>query len=312
MTSFEGVQCGIGALRPLSLSPILAFTGQSGVAVARRGYTKLPRCEGLAPVMPPRVPTSQVRLRLTNLLSVTDCLESTSADSVRLHIPTDLSCLVLYEPLGPNYGNQPIRVGSDGGNKFWAPPNRKDAYIRDKAGARLFRWEGGRMRDITATDFGNQQGFSVYSVATIFTQYRDTNHLLAVTFDAERRDVAEEYGGWKVLSFDHERQQGTQRTYYSSVGVAGDQQQLAAPGSPAWMPQLLPAIYNYDASQSPVQPISAGLIGNLAILLALPAFSAQPQLLSHILISYMLPNHWVHHGFAHGREICSHLCCGHC
>ncbi|KAL8801143.1 MAG: hypothetical protein Q9200_007036, partial [Gallowayella weberi] len=204
----------------------------------------------------------------------------------------DLSCLVLFEPLAPNYNKQPIRVGTDGGNKFWAPPNQKNAYIRDRTRARLFRWEGGRMSDITATDLGKKQGLSLHSVATIFTQWQDTPHLLAVNFDAETRDVAEEYGGWKVLSFDHIPQYGTPRTYYSSVGVAGAEQQLAAPGSPAWMPQLLPEIYNYDSRQSAVQPISAGLIGNLPILFALPAFSAQPDSLSSILVSKMRPNLW--------------------
>ncbi|KAL8767920.1 MAG: hypothetical protein Q9209_005708 [Squamulea sp. 1 TL-2023] len=215
------------------------------------------------------------------------------------HIPSDISCLVLYEPLSPNYDKQPIRVGTDGGNKFWAPPNRKNAYNRSKAGTRLFRWMGGRMTDITAKELNKK--YSPYSVATIFTQYRDTHHLLAVTFDAERKDVAEENGGWKVLSFDHIPQQGTPPTYYSSVGVAGDQQQLAAPGSPAWMPQLLPAIYNYDSRQIPA-PISAGLIGNLPILFALPAFSAQPEKLSDVLTSSMQPNRWLkHQGLPHGH-----------
>ncbi|KAL8727560.1 MAG: hypothetical protein Q9166_005966 [cf. Caloplaca sp. 2 TL-2023] len=215
-------------------------------------------------------------------------------------IPSDLSCVVLFEALSPNYDKQSIRNGT-GGNKFWAPPNRKNAYNRNKDAARLFRWQGGRMTDITATDLSKQQGRSQYSVATIFTQYRDTHHLLAVTFDAEEKDVGEEYGGWKVLSFDHILQPGTQRAYYSSVGVAGEQQQLAAPGSPAWTPQLLPLIYDYDANQNP-QPISAGLIGNLPILFALPAFSAQPELLSNVLTSYMQPNRWLKHAYPHGRK----------
>ncbi|KAL8898366.1 MAG: hypothetical protein Q9192_002120 [Flavoplaca navasiana] len=208
--------------------------------------------------------------------------QKTALGPVAPHIPWDLSCLVLYEPLRPNYNKQPIRVGTDGGNRFWAPPNRKNAYIRDKASAQLFRWIGGRMTNITA---GNpNEEYSTYAVATIFTQWPDTTHLLAVTFDAEKKDVAEENGGWKVLSFDYVTRPGIQGIY-SSVSVAGGQQQLAAPGSPAWIPQLLPKVYDYDPTPNRLQPVSGGLIGNLALLFALPAFSAQPSSLSHVLTS---------------------------
>ncbi|KAL8993305.1 MAG: hypothetical protein Q9169_006441 [Polycauliona sp. 2 TL-2023] len=175
------------------------------------------------------------------------------------HIPSDLSCLVLYEPLAPNYHKQAIRINDDG-NKFWAPPNRKNAYHRDKAAARLFRWKGRKMTDITAGNFNKE--YSPYGVATVFTQYSDTEHLLAVTFDAGKKDVAEEYGGWKILSFDRIPLDGAKQPYLSSVGVAGPKKGLAAPGSPAWMPQLLPKIYDYDSqpgSNEP-QPVSAGLI----------------------------------------------------
>lgn len=211
------------------------------------------------------------------------------------HIPSDLSCLVLYEPLAPDYTKQPIHLGR------WAPPNRRNAYLRDKDGARLFRWMGGRMIDITAPESVNGYTRTLYSEATVFTQWQDTNHLLAVTFDAEKKDVAEENGGWKVLSFDHISQYGTQGTY-SSVGVAGGQQQLAAPGSSAWVPQLLPTIYDYDPNPNLPQPISAGLIGDLPLLFALPAFSAQPERLPEVLTRCMQPNRWRRHPLPHGRK----------
>ncbi|KAL8753447.1 MAG: hypothetical protein Q9199_005044 [Rusavskia elegans] len=225
-----------------------------------------------------------------------------SPDNLNFHIsphliPSDLSCLVLYEPLAPDYTKQPIRLGR------WAPPNHRNAYLRDKDGARLFRWMGGRMTDITAPESGNGYTRTLYSVATVFTQWQDTNHLLAVTFDAEKMDVTEDNGGWKVLSFEHISQYGTQGTY-SSVGVAGDQQQLAAPGSPAWMPQLLPTIYDYDYHPDPKLPlpVSAGLIGNLPLLFVLPAFSAQPHHLSYVLTNFMQPNRWHRHQLPHGHD----------
>ncbi|KAL9023975.1 MAG: hypothetical protein Q9180_008035, partial [Flavoplaca navasiana] len=199
----------------------------------------------------------------------------------------------------PNYDKQPIRVGADGGNKFWAPPNHKNAYLRDKTSAQLYRWIGGRMTNITAGNLNRK--YSTYAVATIFTQWPDTTHLLAVTFDAEKKDVAEEYGGWKVLSFDYVTRPGTQ-SIYSSVSVAGDKQQLAAPGSTTWVDQLLPAVYNYDPRPNRPAPVSAGLIGHLALLFALPAFSAQHSSLSQVLMSCMRPNRWHKHQLPHGHE----------
>ncbi|KAL8672074.1 MAG: hypothetical protein Q9168_003469, partial [Polycauliona sp. 1 TL-2023] len=157
------------------------------------------------------------------------------------------------------------------------------------------------MTDITAGEL--KEKHTLYDVATIFTQWSDTSHLLAVAFDAEKKDVAEDYGGWKVLSFDHIPRNELQRTY-SSVGVAGAEKQLAAPGSSTWMPQLLPTIYNYDPSpnQSNQQrPNSAGLIGSLPLLFALPAFSAPPLQLSHVLTSFMQPGRWLTHQLPHGR-----------
>ncbi|KAI4259760.1 MAG: hypothetical protein L6R42_004405 [Xanthoria sp. 1 TBL-2021] len=226
-----------------------------------------------------------------------------SLDNKKFHfsprtVLSDISCLVLYEPLRPNYDKQPIRIGTDSGNRFWVPPNRKDAYLRDKAGARLYRWKGGGITDITIE--GLNKKYSPYGVATIFTQWRDTNHLLAVMFDAEKKDVAE-YGGWKVLSFDYIPHQ---QAYFSSVSVAGDQQILAAPGSHAWIPQLLPTIYDYDYDPDPKLPlpVSAGLIGNLPLLFALPAFSAQPHQLSYVLTNFMHPNTWHRHQLPHGQR----------
>ncbi|KAL9639744.1 MAG: hypothetical protein Q9204_000968, partial [Flavoplaca sp. TL-2023a] len=119
------------------------------------------------------------------------------------HVPWDLSCLVLYEPLSPDYDKQPIRVGTDSGQKFWVPPNLKYAYHQDKGATRLFRWKGGRMTDITDIKKELDSETSLYSEATVFTQWPDTPHLLVVPFNATKKNVAEAIGGWNVLSFDH-------------------------------------------------------------------------------------------------------------
>ncbi|KAL8824534.1 MAG: hypothetical protein Q9170_008125 [Blastenia crenularia] len=219
-------------------------------------------------------------------------LQPASASStLPAHIPSDLSCIVLYEPLKPDYKQQPDRRQTEG-NKFWAPPNKKNALVRG-AGAKMFRWKGGQVTDITS-DISKRNTFTRHSVATLFTQYPDTDHLFAVAFDAQKKHVVEDYGGWKVLSFHHVPQAGTHRTY-SSIEVAGDCQQLAAPGSRDWMPQLVPGIYNFNTNQASHQAVSAGLIGYLPILFALPAFSARPELLASVLTRHMAANRWIHH-----------------
>ncbi|KAI4237661.1 MAG: hypothetical protein LQ349_001690 [Xanthoria aureola] len=50
---------------------------------------------------------------------------------------------------------------------------------------------------------GLNKEYPLYSVATVFIQRRDTANILAVPFDARKKDVAEDSGGWKDLSFDH-------------------------------------------------------------------------------------------------------------
>ncbi|KAL8727514.1 MAG: hypothetical protein Q9181_005686 [Wetmoreana brouardii] len=223
-------------------------------------------------------------------------------------IPSDISCLVLYEPLEANYNKQHIRQGTNGGNRYWAPPNKKNAYHRNETSPKLFRWIGGRVQVPAANDVSRQRKLDEYkyAVATVFTQWPDTDHLLAVDFDAETSDVCEEYGGWKVLSFRHVPQDGT-RTF-SYVELAGDQQRLAAPGSREWMPQLLPQIYNYDSTLAVNRTTSAGLIGSLPILFALPAFSARADGLSQVLTSGLMPNRWLPHTSNHGRMVVTIYC----
>lgn len=161
------------------------------------------------------------------------------------------------------------------------------------------------MVDITAPELSNKQEWSEYSAATMLTQYPDTHHLLAVDFDAEKRNVVEKPGGWKVLSFDHMHTPGFRGNYYSAVRIFGAEQQIAAPGSRHWMPQLLPAIYDYDPrgqSKDLVRTNFTGLVGSLPILFALPAFSAPPNLLSKVLTNHLGPNSWIPHHYPHGRK----------
>ena len=153
-------------------------------------------------------------------------------------------------------------------------------------------------------DFDLSQPEFQYRAATVFTQKPDTDHLLAVDFDAETRDVAEEPRGWKVLTFHHFSVGGTGT--YSYLDVLGAEQHLAAPGPDTWMPQLLPEIYNFQGVTTSGRPLppttqSAGLIGSLPLLLALAAFSAPLDSLSAAFNSVQ-PGMWQPHQLPLGRS----------
>ena len=147
----------------------------------------------------------------------------------------------------------------------------------------------------------NPQNFDQHSVATVFTQMPDTPHLLAVNYDARAVDVSSQQVGWRQLSFNHRRINNTVRTY-SYVRTLGDQGQIAAPGSPRWMPQLLPPIYNFQAHNAQGHPIlstreNAGLTGQLTLLLSLAVFSAPRNNLTQVILHSVQPRAWLHHQF---------------
>ena len=222
-------------------------------------------------------------------------------------IPRDLSFLIQVEPLSPNYGVQPnrklnaakLRKEEIHPHKYWEPPDEYRAYFR-RTGT-LFHWAGGRVIEAATND---STGLEPYSVATIFTQRPDTPHLLAVNFDATTRDVFREPGGWNVLSFHHET--ADRNSTYSSLDLLGGRAHLAAYGSPAWMDQLLPSVYDYqeiDHHGHPVPPgtQSAGLIGSLPLLVSLAAFSAPENALADAFRSFQ-PGQWHRHNHPDGRS----------
>ena len=137
--------------------------------------------------------------------------------------------------------------------------------------------------------------------ATVFSQFPDTHHLLAVDFDAEIRSVMESQEGWRVLSFRHIQVPNSDRLY-SLVDLLGDEQQLAAPVPQEWINKLIPCIYKYDGC-SPPTPQSAGIIGDLCLLLSLAAFSAPLVQLNSVLTQNIQPGVWLPHTHRHGCKI---------
>lgn len=208
------------------------------------------------------------------------------------------SFIVKIQEISPNYQFQPSRA-PENPNGFFVPPDRKTAFY--EGDPTFFRWQRGRIS--TLPDASDH--LTRYSAATIFSQQEDTDHLLAVNINALLNDVASYPPGWRVLSFDYVSEQNSNSTY-SSINVLGEERHLAAPGSPAWMGQLLPHVYNYQPTTPNGRPIpspttSAGLTGSLPILIGLAAFSAPKKSLTAVLSTSIMAGAWKRHNQPTGR-----------
>ncbi|KAA6413084.1 MAG: hypothetical protein FRX48_02828 [Lasallia pustulata] len=106
--------------------------------------------------------------------------------------------------------------------------------------------------------------------------------------------------GWRQVGFEYRNDNNI-----SILGceVANSQTVLAAPASSnAWMPQLLPAIYNRTPDlDTPEHDDPGGLAGSLALLIALAAYSTEPaNMIAGIGHSFQVPV-WRPHNWRHGR-----------
>ena len=211
-----------------------------------------------------------------------------------------LSFLFKIEPVEPNFQAQSRRTSAQ---NFWEPPNIRQAYRRFSRP--LYRWKGGYVSSIPASEQAQLQTAKIFRAATVFTQSPGTDHLLAVNIDAQRRSVGSDRS-WRTLSFDY-RRIGSSNQYRFYVCPEAPRARLSTPGPANWMPQLLPTCYN-----PPVQPnpqgqvvaathVNAGLIGKLPILIALAAFSAPCNQQQQVLMSSIRPNAWHPHSYAPGR-----------
>jgi hypothetical protein len=120
----------------------------------------------------------------------------------------------------------------------------------------------------------NAAPLAVYRKATMF--YCDPfNQFTTATGDASTRDMNKEQfpdDRWYPLTFRHS---GT----LSRVDVAGEEQYLAVNGS-RWIDHLGLSSY---ANQNESSPDSGGLSGNLALIIALVAFTCRPREFDEIL-----------------------------
>ena len=183
------------------------------------------------------------------------------------------------------------------------PPDRANGLTNGPGPTQLLCWEGGRISIVPANNpirGINLNGY-VYRTATIFTQYPDTPHLLAVPFNARTRSVHPSFGrGWQHVTFNHIRVGNSGDAYYSYISTCGGEQKIAARGSQNWIDQLLPGWYDCDPRHDTRN--QAGLIGELPLLFALAAFSAPPT--SQACLPHSIaPGKWIRHGQSTGRML---------
>lgn len=197
-------------------------------------------------------------------------------------MPQDLSFIFTVRQLVPDYA---LQVSQHTRRFLWVPPTIRNAF--SSGDLNLFRWSGGIIRQIRqASPLGAH-----FDSATVFSHHHYTGHLLAVELDAQEIDVASTDQGWRELSFNHEPEGNSGRTY-SYVDVLGLEEKIAAP-SRHLIRQLLPPIYNCQHADPSVT--NAGLIGSLPILLAMAAFTAAPDQLATVFTHYVQPGVWLNH-----------------
>jgi hypothetical protein len=118
--------------------------------------------------------------------------------------------------------------------------------------------------------------------------------MLAVPFDVTTDSLQLSPYDWQSVGFHHfysdsSLANATSVTPYggirnlSCLDFAGGEPRLAAPGNPSWVDELLPKVYDYQATSTSSLPVSGGLCGKLALILSLLAFSCHPNYLEGVL-----------------------------
>jgi hypothetical protein len=142
------------------------------------------------------------------------------------------------------------------------------------------------------------QGAMFYSA---FSMYYCEGYGFWVT----RGDATNNPDAWRPLTFEHDDQ-----NYSSELTNAGTQGRLRCQRpDQQWPRMLLPDIY--QTQPMAIHQTYGGLKGDLAILLALVAFSMSRENLQQYLQSMFLNQRWQVHGLAHGRRFNFMLCSGH-
>ncbi len=190
--------------------------------------------------------------------------------------------------LNEDYTNGGVtpRVDGDG---LWLPPVYSAGFGGQNPGT-IYRWNGG---DISTSGIPNASSLQLYKMTTMFW-CNSFRQFVAAHGDATTRDIANEdlEHQWHPINFHHEET-------LSRIDYAGE---LYLVGNRAtFSPQL--GLTSYESNEDDA-PIAEGLAGDLAMLVALVAFSCKRRELSRVLIddrawsSYR----WMGHNRSPGRK----------
>lgn len=166
---------------------------------------------------------------------------------------------------------------------FWRPSRDTRRFQRTPS-PYLYRWTHGVVEQVS--DPGH---LTQYSVASVFYQ-AETGRFLAVPYDCEKQIHDRAGRAWRQLSFEYRNNNNI-----SILGCSGfGESVLAAAGSPPWMPELLPSVYDrLSTSGRPEHGDRGGLAGSLSLLIALTAFAWEPAyMIAGINLSFKIP-HWI-------------------
>jgi hypothetical protein len=197
----------------------------------------------------------------------------------------------------PDEGGTVPRVDENG---RWYPPVYRAGFGAQVPGT-VYRWENGIISIAAGYQWYNGYGYTpnnefleIYRAMTTFYS-NPFDQFLVADGDASTRDMPTAQwpqDRWYPVTFHHQQN-------LTRVDFAGDQQYLAGNG-PDFIQQFgLGSYQNQDHSP----PASGGLAGNLAILIALIAFSCRTQDLHTVLIEDRAWRNyrWRGHNRRHGR-----------
>lgn len=171
---------------------------------------------------------------------------------------------------------------------YWTPPDEMSRQFKSTDVRRLYRWNARDSQTVTPIAF--PANCTVYGRATV---YHCNSRFWAVPYDATRYNVREQNIMWKALKFDH------LSNGVSSVGFAHEEPRLATQHpNQTWPQQLFPD--GYQAIQGSNQP--GGLQGDLAVILALAAFSAPRGQMANAINTSFKVGRWHTHHLGYGRE----------
>ena len=212
----------------------------------------------------------------------------------------NLQCLVKIEFIIPDWEHW----SDNRHNRHdWVPPIRPLDY-RQNGATPWLRWFPGRLARVADGEIADSE--PEYDSCSLFYD-AERDLFLGVPFDCRKRSVLREMQdhqsrayGWRRLSFEHNTYNGRN---LSVLKFDDEHSVLCAPGSPSWIPELVPRSYNHNISVSGPPECDGPTVvaGKLALIFGFVAFSCETENLFEVIQRSLRPPRWVPHGLEYER-----------